>query len=1112
MKFQFLDFFTLLIPIIIITSATEWPNLSSTNKKDSQIHTSGPSDCNDTISEEQLQVEYSTTVVNNEYIIKFCNYYKAQTRLNFIRATMNKSKVESWRIVQRNNLASMYPSDFELLQIYGKQKQFGLQSLKDHPCVKSVTAEHLITRTLKYVKKDVDVKKTGKNLYPCGQNKSCNYSSSSSSSSYFIRNILQMGSISSPNRRILRAIPRQITASFQADLLWSRGITGAGVKVAIFDTGLSRNHPHFRKIKERSNWTNEKSLDDTLGHGTFVAGVIASSKECLGFAPDAELYIFRVFTNNQVSYTSWFMDAFNYAILKKVNVLNLSIGGPDFMDQPFVDKVWELTANRVIMISAIGNDGPLYGTLNNPADQMDVIGVGGINFEDQIAKFSSRGMTTWELPGGYGRVKPDIVSYGTGVRGSKIDGSCRSLSGTSVASPVVAGAVTLLASGVLHRGSVINPASMKQALMASAQRLNSGNIFEQGHGKLDLIKAYHVLNNYKPQASLSPSYIDFTECPYMWPYCTQPLYYSAIPTIVNVTILNGMGVSGKILDKPSWHPYVSQHGNFLDIAFTYSDVLWPWSGYLAVHISVSKEASSWEGIAQGHIMLTIQSPPEDNEEFPRNSTVRLPVRVRIIPPPPKQKRILWDQYHNLRYPPGYFPRDNLRMKNDPLDWNGDHIHTNFKEMYQHIRNNGFYVEVLGTPFTCFDASYYGTLLVVDPEEEYFPDELQKLKRDVENGLSIIVFGDWYNVKVMRKVKFFDENTRQWWMPDTGGANIPALNDLLVQWGMAFSDMVYDGEFSLCGHDMYYATGTSIASFPEDGVVVRRTLKDQGNEVIQGSVQTVHNIPILGLYQNKTKPNSAEGRIVLYGDSNCLDSSHLQKDCFWLLDALLQYTAHGVMSPMFRDLNAGPVIPINQLPKRMEGNRLYRNSKVIENVDNVIRTKKLPTCPHLVWSTHIPLNESAPSNLYKSHKLLSVSLDGPEIFLRRRNYIKPAPSGKVNFNSWENSQINNLNSAPIEQFYSHLSSESIFPNDGEKETGMNFVRSKETIFRLNQSNKDTTRLKSYKYCSCRTSLCFLTYTEIFWFYQLLGINDSRCTKPLIMVEKETETFFKCENQH
>ena len=57
------------------------------------------------------------------------------------------------------------------------------------------------------------------------------------------------------------------------------------------------------------------------------------------------------------------------------------------------------------MVSAIGNDGPNYGTLNNPADQNDVIGVGGIDFSNNIAAFSSRGMSTWELPGGYGRAK-----------------------------------------------------------------------------------------------------------------------------------------------------------------------------------------------------------------------------------------------------------------------------------------------------------------------------------------------------------------------------------------------------------------------------------------------------------------------------------------------------------------------------------------------------------------------------------------------------------------------------------------------------------------------------------------------------------------------------------
>ena len=60
------------------------------------------------------------------------------------------------------------------------------------------------------------------------------------------------------------------------------------------------------------------------------------------------------------------------------------------------------------------------GTLNNPADQMDVIGVGGMESLNSIAPFSSRGMTTWELPMGYGRVKPDIVTYVSNVWGSGI--------------------------------------------------------------------------------------------------------------------------------------------------------------------------------------------------------------------------------------------------------------------------------------------------------------------------------------------------------------------------------------------------------------------------------------------------------------------------------------------------------------------------------------------------------------------------------------------------------------------------------------------------------------------------------------------------------------------
>jgi len=130
-----------------------------------------------------------------------------------------------------------------------------------------------------------------------------------------------------------------VTSELGASALWDKGFTGAKVRIAVFDTGLKDGHQHFRHVKERTDWTNQKITYDEIGHGTFVAGVIASAEECPGFAPDAELYIFRVFTNKQVSFTSWFLDAYNYAIYTQVNVLNLSIGGPDFMDKPFTDKV-----------------------------------------------------------------------------------------------------------------------------------------------------------------------------------------------------------------------------------------------------------------------------------------------------------------------------------------------------------------------------------------------------------------------------------------------------------------------------------------------------------------------------------------------------------------------------------------------------------------------------------------------------------------------------------------------------------------------------------------------------------------------------------------------------
>ena len=66
-----------------------------------------------------------------------------------------------------------------------------------------------------------------------------------------------------------------------------------------------------------------------------------------------------------------------------------------------------------------------------------------------------------------------------------------------------------------------------------------------------------------------------------------------------------------------------------------------------------------------------------------------------------------------------------------------------------------------------------------------------------------------------------------WMPDTGGSNIPAINELLNPFSISFGDSIYEGAYSIDRHDMYYASGTSIAMFPDSGLVITETLKNQG---------------------------------------------------------------------------------------------------------------------------------------------------------------------------------------------------------------------------------------------------------------------------------------------
>lgn len=270
---------------------------------------------------------------------------------------------------------------------------------------------------------------------------------------------------------------------------------------------------------------------------------------------------------------------------------------------------------------------------------------------------------------------------------------------------------------------------------------------------------------------------------------------------------------GYIEGPPIWQPS-NEVGNLLSIHFTYSDVIWPWTGYLALYMQIKEEGAQFSGLIEGNVTVTVYSPSPTVGNGPLRSTCVLQLRLRVEPTPPRSKRVLWDQFHNIKYPPGYIPRDSLDVRNDILDWHGDHLHTNFHNTFNMLRDAGYYVETLGSPLTCFNADQYGTLLMVDLEDEYFAEEIEKLRDDVVNrGLGLAVFADWYNVDSMVKLRFFDDNTRSWWTPVTGGANIPAINELLSSFGIAFGDKILNGDFSIYGEQIHYASGADIVKFP-----------------------------------------------------------------------------------------------------------------------------------------------------------------------------------------------------------------------------------------------------------------------------------------------------------
>ena len=533
----------------------------------------------------------------------------------------------------------------------------------------------------------------------------------------------------------------------KAESLWSLNLTGEGVKIGILDSGISSKDLTYIKISDCVNFTEDDNCEDTSGHGTFMASIITSTHpDCPGIAPSAEVYALKVFSYSHESYTSWFLEAFNYVISNNITILSLSNGGIDYMDEPFVAKIKELVSLGVIIVSAAGNNGPGFGSLSNPGDQPEVIGVGGLDESGiHVADFSSRGPSLWEIYGGMGRFKPDLVTYSVNILGF-YQGRCASNSGTSVSTPIVAGSIALL----WKEGHT--PGMIKQALVEAATRLKDYSAFEQGAGKLNLTETRRVLEEGSRRLLAFPSsFSNFDE--YLFPYNLQLLYQKSPPLIVNFTIT---------------HP---------DLAFANMSVI---DIKTSDNISITAECSNiaaYTGTLGVFISAVHHSSDEELASVVIGSgdlVLEIPMRLKIGKSPRKEHRVLWDLGHNLKFPEaGPVIRDEIE---GPIlfDWRGDHPFSNHLGVYKTLLDQGLVVDFLYDDFSCVDGSLYSTYLLIDPEKSYSSYEISKIQYDMEiKKVSVVIFSDWSDSATLQKQLSYSNFTTA--IP---GGNIQTINDLL----------------------------------------------------------------------------------------------------------------------------------------------------------------------------------------------------------------------------------------------------------------------------------------------------------------------------------------------
>ena len=233
----------------------------------------------------------------------------------------------------------------------------------------------------------------------------------------------------------------------QAPDVWEQSKKGEGVVVAVLDTGVDRDHPDLKEnIIDGKNFTPEGNSDDYTdrnGHGTHVAGTIAACENdsgVVGVAPKAKLLICKVLDRNGSGGYDAITDGIKYATNwkgpngERVRIINMSLGGP-YNDKKLEKAILNACSKGLILAVASGNEGDSredtyeYGY---PALYNECVTVAACNENRELAYFSNN------------HIEVDVIAAGVNVLSTYPSSKYAILSGTSMATPHIAGALALI--------------------------------------------------------------------------------------------------------------------------------------------------------------------------------------------------------------------------------------------------------------------------------------------------------------------------------------------------------------------------------------------------------------------------------------------------------------------------------------------------------------------------------------------------------------------------------------------------------------------------------------------------------------------------------------------